>query len=81
MEHDADRNFPHSKNEPNSPTLNSQTLKNQLRKGAWVQRSFTRSTLNCFNEDHPPARFLRVQETLKPEPCCSGGCVSRRFVC
>src|SRR5437667_3546372 len=24
------------------------------------------STINCFNEDHSPARFLRIQETLKP---------------
>ena len=46
MEHDADWNFPHSKNESNSPTLNSETLKNQLRKGAWLARSFTLSTLN-----------------------------------
>ena len=46
MEHDADRNFPHSKNESNSPTLNSQTLNNQLPKGAWLQRSFTLSTIH-----------------------------------
>ena len=64
MEHDADQNFPHSKNEPNSPTVDFETLNNQLRKDAWLQRSFTLSTLNCFNEDHPPARFLRMQETL-----------------
>ena len=26
MEHDADRNFPHSKNESNSPTVDFETL-------------------------------------------------------
>ena len=56
MEHDADRNFPHSKNEPNSPTLNSQTLKNQLRKGAWLQRSFTLSTIHPPRSACPPRR-------------------------
>jgi hypothetical protein len=44
MEHDADRNFPHSKNESNSPTVDFEPLNNQLRKGAWLQRSFTLST-------------------------------------
>jgi hypothetical protein len=43
----------------------SQAKADQLRKGAWLARSFTLSTINCFNEDHSPARFLRIQKTLK----------------
>jgi hypothetical protein len=26
------------------------SINNQLRKGAWLQRSFTLSTLNCFSQ-------------------------------
>src|SRR6266566_9712061 len=51
MEHDADRNFPHNKKRVySSPTLGPQTLNHQLRKGAWLARSFTLSTINhlCF---------------------------------
>ena len=71
MEHDADRNFPHSKNESNSPTLNSQTLNNQLPKGAWLQRSFTLSTIhsslaNAFGVNPQPLCFFLLETRSLP---------------
>jgi hypothetical protein len=50
---------------PNSRTawktrlrLKSAALNNQLRKGAWLQRSFTLSTVNRLSFFLPPSSFL-----------------------
>jgi gamma-glutamylcyclotransferase len=58
MVHDADRNFPHSKNESNSPTVDFETLNNQL-----STTSFSHSAAaSC--RDHSTPRFLRIQKTV-----------------
>jgi gamma-glutamylcyclotransferase (GGCT)/AIG2-like uncharacterized protein YtfP len=72
MERDADRNFPHSKNESNSPTVDFETLNNQLRKGAWLARSFTLSTLNSFCRSTLNHQLFSHNHLLESLPAVAG---------
>jgi len=51
------------------------TLNNQLRKGAWRQRSFTLSPINCFNEEETcvgACVLSSVWITFRWPPCYFG---------